>query len=240
MKTAEENIRQIEHTFREVQEALSSEVSLLSIAKLADSYPPLFRSVAYEATSMHLALKAIKQGDELVEWSEFLTTYAAHHKTQYYIGLGWALAQEQVEPQKYCQQWSERVADGCGYYEGMFRRRKVLHQQQLPNWNETFLSNYLQGLGRSIWYISLGDVALAAKTVQLFPQQHHSALWRGLGIALTYTGGSSETDLYSLKEMNEDVLPFLLEGVELAIQSRLQAASPTEDMLVVKRILAEK
>ena len=240
MKTAEENIRQIEHTFREVQEALSSEVSLSSIANLVDSHPPLFRSVAYEAASMHLALKAMKQNVELIEWSDFLKNYASKHQTQYLIGLGWALAQEQTDPVNYCHQWGERVADGYGYYEGMFRRRKTLHQQQLPSWNETLLSNYLQGLGRSVWYISLGNVAVAVKTIQSFPQEYRLPLWRGLGIALTYTGGSSEPELKDLKDAGDEGLVYLLEGVELAIQSRLQAASATEDMLVVKRILAEK
>ena len=84
---------------------------------------------------------------------------ALAHKAQVYIGLGWAIAKlnlpflsvvERIEIRLY-----HRVADGCGYYDGSFRQRQTVINQQLPVYlPEAAMPVYEQGIGRSLWYTS--------------------------------------------------------------------------------------
>lgn len=217
MPTAADNIRLIESIFREVQDNLSTTTPLQDIAKLVSNYPSVFRSVAYEAASMHLALRGIKQGDSLVDWEEFLETYALRHRMQYYIGLGWALAQEQVNPRAYCKMWSNHVAGGYGYYEGMFRKRKIISQKLFPHWKDDDLfKSYLQGLGRSVWYVYVADYTQVEQTINSFPESYQTYLWYGLGVAVAYVGIADDYTRFSLKRNRywESIRTGILQAVQ--------------------------
>lgn len=233
-----DNIEEIERNFREVQEHFSEFDSDSQLADRLNSYDITFRSIAYEAASMCLALVDIKAQSGLLRWEKFLESYGKLHVTQYYIGLGWALAQENINPLSFALEWSERVLDGYGYYEGMFRRRKAIHQKQLPEWCKDSQPQivYDTGLGRSIWYASNGDVTSVKKIMQDFSTDRQPALWRGLGVAIAYAGGSSEDELAELANASGELCSELAKGSEMAIASRTTANSPTEDMYRVRRI----
>ncbi len=232
-----ENIEEIERNFREVQEHFSEFDSDSQLADRLNSYDITFRSIAYEAVSMCLALVDIKTESGLLRWKKFLESYGKLHVTQYYIGLGWALAQENINPLPFALKWSERVLDGYGYYEGMFRRRKAIQQQLLPEWSndKQQLLVYDIGLGRSVWYAHKGDLTSVIKIVQSFSKERRPALWRGLGIAIAYVGGSSEYELAELANASGTLCSELAKGSEMAIVSRTTANSLTEDMHWVRR-----
>lgn len=223
----------IQKIFREVQDSYSETTQL-------DNYDIEFRGIAYEATSMCIALEDFKTGNELNRWNNFLKENKAH-ATQIHVGLGWALAQNEISPIEILHQlepeYRYRVCDGYGYYEGFFRRRKSILNQQQPEWNDSVATGaYNQGLGRSLWYINNGDINAAKHALEKFPAERHNDLWRGLGIAIAYVGGCNENSLKEIFEKAEEHKVDLAEGANRALHSRKQSGCFSADTELVCRL----
>lgn len=185
-----------------------------------------FRSIAYEAAAMQLATKDISANDAFHHWRLFIKGPGVKHLTQSHIGLGWAMAQQQfpvfpfietLEPLMQC-----RVIDGYGYYEGIFRKRRSIGEQQIPSTlRNKFLRAYDQGLGRSLWYASKGYCEKIAAMVETFPASRHKDLWRGIGTACAYVGGFDENLLIQLASASGH-------GIQLSIGATLVSRSRAE------------
>ena len=169
--------------------------------------------------------------------------YSTHsaHATQIHVGLGWALAQNEISPIEFLQQLDSmlryRVLDGYGYYEGFFRRRKSILNQQQPQWNDsTATGAYDQGLGRSLWYIHTGEIDAAKHALEKFPVERHKDLWRGLGIAIAYVGGCSEETIFEILQNAGQHKTDLAEGASRALESRKQSGCFSADTELVYRL----
>jgi len=177
--------------------------------------------------------KDLQNGNDLVFWSDFLQNYAENHATQVHIGLGWALGQERLSTDEYLDKLqpllSWRILDGYGYYDGFFRRRKVL-QGLLPEGVVGQAVNvYTQGVGRSLWYTSKGSISKLLKMIEMLPQERHADLWRGIGIASTYVGGLDTELSHKLWEVAGSYQNRLAAGAALAIKSRVAAKTIAEE-----------
>ena len=132
--TVAQKMETIQSVFREVQDFYSETTQL-------DNYEIEFRSIAYEAASMCVALNDFKTYDELRDWFVFLKEKGTLHATQIHVGLGWALAQNEIDTSVILPALDSmmryRVLDGYGYYEGFFRRRKGVLNQQKPELQDT-------------------------------------------------------------------------------------------------------
>lgn len=194
-----------------------------------------FRSIAFEAAAMNAALKDLEQGGELNLWLHLATSAeAVPHLTQIHIGLGWALAQQQVDPTPYLPQLNPltryRVLDGYGYYEGMFRRRKSIINKQAPEYlSGTALAPYYQGLGRCMWYLTNGDVEATTAILLGMGGEHQEDLWRGLGIAVTYVGGADKAVLDNILTKADNRQVQVITGVVMAAISRTNAGNVVAD-----------
>lgn len=191
-----------------------------------------FRSVAYEAAAMRIALKDISENNAFKYWKLFMHGAGQKHLVQVHIGLGWALAQQQVsvfpfigtlDPLMQC-----RVIDGYGYYEGIFRRRKAIGEKLVPpELENTFLYGYDQGIGRSIWYNCKGECEKISEIIAAFPPSRHQDLWRGIGTACAYVGGYDEhwlRKLFAAASVHHTQLSI---GAALVARSRAAAGSFT-------------
>ena len=110
------------------------------------------------------------------------------------IGLGWAFAKTEISPTPYLESlhrvMNRMVFDGMGYYYGLFKGRKTVKNQLIPEGiEEQELHGFDQGLGRRLWYISKGEVNELVQLIQPFHFSRHADLWRGVGIACGYVGG---------------------------------------------------
>ena len=54
------------------------------------------------------------------------------------------------------------------------------------------------GLGRAMWFASGARAELVIRTLAGFPRERHAALWSGVGLATTYAGGASLSELQAL------------------------------------------
>lgn len=198
-----------------------------------------FRSIAYEAAAMNAALKDLEQGGELNLWLHLATSAeAVPHLTQIHVGLGWALAQQQVVPAPYLPQLNPimryRVLDGYGYYEGMFRRRKSIVNKQVSEFlSGTALNAYYQGLGRCMWYLNNGDVDATVSMLQSMEGDYQDDLWRGLGIAVSYVGGTDKSILDDILTKADTHKAELLTGAVLVAISRTNAGNVVNDTELV-------
>ncbi|MBK7147229.1 MAG: DUF1702 family protein [Bacteroidetes bacterium] len=230
----QERMATIAHIFREVQESLPVTVDWAHSPLDFQKYPELFRSIAYESASMQCALADIKQQHNLLHWLRFLDLHKAAHATQIYIGLGWALAQEHWPPEEFlvlCDGVDvAKVADGYGYYEGMFRRRKsILQQHQWSYANEVIIKHYDAGLGRSMWYAAQGNFDSAQQTIASFAINRQPDLWQGLGTAISYVGGCSADYLKHILHVAGPYGSNLVQGARSVVQSRKQSGLLSPD-----------
>lgn len=237
-----ENIQSI---FREVQQSFSDTEPVGELIARLNVYEPEFRSVAFEAAAMCVALNYFLKGNSLLSWKEFLKLSGGKHNTQIHIGMGWALAQQAAEPTAYLKECPPmmryRLMDGYGYYEGIFRKRKTIISRQAPDWNdETAKSAYDQGLGRSIWYLNGGKPKEVQQMMEGFEERRMRDLWRGLGIALCYVGGVDEHIIYKIKSAAGKYLPQFSAGVLMAAASRVEADSVNQDTKVVATRVCNK
>lgn len=218
---------------REVAEEEGQSEALKHHLTASDSY---YRSVAYEGAAMGLALRDISQ------WEAFLKNDAAAHAVQVHIGLGWALA-EQALPCEEDARWqdADAVLDGYGYYHGLFRRRLSIRTQGIPDGiNAAQLPGFDRGLGRSLWYISKGDMELLLRMIAAFTIDRQPHLWRGVGIAVAYVGGCNEALLRDVWDKAKNHRPYVEEGAIRAARSRIAAATPLDDVDHVLRIWTGK
>lgn len=208
--------------------------SLNSLAEKLDSLDKEFLSIAYEGASMNIALNCLEVGTEIKPWFDFLGSAAQAHGIQYHIGLGWALAQLQLNTMPYMLQLDAidryRVPDGYGYYEAMFRTKRCINNQQKPEgFNEAGLSAYYQGLGRGIWYLSEGEQEAAKMLIDKFTEENRTDLWRGLGIACAYAGGCNVGMLKQIMTIAGDYSRQLATGAIMVAICRERAGFMSAD-----------
>lgn len=242
MITAAQKMEFIREVFQAAKSFCSMERDLQKIVAFCNNAQPEFTSIAYEAASMQIGLRDFAENNSLKNWKQFADDLAKPHAAQIYAGLGWAVAQEVLELEQIIEGFPPllryRVADGCGYYDGTFRNRQTVRMKAVPTYiPEKALPAYYQGLGRSLWYIAKGDAAKTNELLLGFPAMHHAAMWRGVGIAVTYVGGCDEATLHELKSFSGNFLPQLKCGVVLAARSRVKAGSITEDTELCSRII---
>lgn len=204
---------------------------LVLIEKHLNEIENEYRSVAYEAASMAIAISDFESGAGLKLWSEFNKKYGGKHASQLHAGLGWAIAQKgisltdilvNVEPLMQC-----RVADGCGYYEGIFRQQSALKNKIIPDAYSKYAEGYDQGIGRSVYYSAKGDIEKIPGIINEFPETRQADLWRGVAIACVYVGGCDEKMLNRIFVLSGKYYKQLQVGAALVSRARHDAESVT-------------
>ncbi len=243
------NMDYIQKLFLGIQAHIQEKTDLDQLIFFLDREPPEFRSIAYESASMELGLIDLMHGSALEHWKKFYDRSRHAHPFHIEIGLGWAFAKHKIFPSenwmfpKKTMPWM--IIDGIGYYYGLFRGRRTVKHQLVPEEiNERQRHGFDQGLGRRLWYISKGEVKKLNALIQSFPVSRQADLWRGVGIACGYVGGCNRSDLESLVDTSKNCYAQLSIGIALAIISRIASGSVTKEVemacnIVCKMTVAE-
>jgi hypothetical protein len=234
MNSALQNTEKIRAVFLETQLFYAKHDDLPALIEYLEHTEKEFSSIAYESASMAIALKDFEADTFPHEWLLFANGPAAAHQAQVYVGLGWAIAKFNfpflTAVKKLDAQYYFRVADGCGYYDGSFKRRQTIINQQLPAYlPAAALPMYYQGVGRSIWYTEKADIYQIRSKIESFASERHADLWRGVGIAVAYVGGCDDDDLKMLFKYASVNGYQLACGAALAARSRTMANTMTAD-----------
>ena len=235
----------IQKVFLNVQAYLQEPRDLENVIAFIDAEPPEFRSVAYESAAMELAMHELPGTIELKNWKKFYESSLKAHTFHMDIGLGWAFAKKGISPGPYLEflhpvmNWM--VFDGIGYYNGLFRGRRTVKSQWIPeDVDEHNLYGFDQGLGRRLWYISMGEVNKLVELMNQFPVSRQPDLWRGVGIACGYVGGCVKANLEQLLIYSVGFKEQLSTGVALAAISRNASNSITGDIELTCEIICRK
>lgn len=234
MNSALQNTEKIRAVFLETQLFYAKHDDLPALIEYLAHTEKEFSSIAYESASMAIALKDFEAATFPREWLLFANGPAAAHQAQVYVGLGWAIAKSHfpflTAVKKLDTQFYFRIADGCGYYDASFKRRQTIINQQLPAYlPASAMPMYYQGVGRSIWYTEKADIHQIRSKIESFADCRHADLWRGVGIAVAYVGGCSDTDLKTLLQYAAANRFQLAYGAALAAKSRTMANTMTTD-----------
>lgn len=195
---------------------------------------PEFLSLAYEAAAMGIAINSLKNTHSLVNWSNFYQKHGLNHAAQVHIGLGWALSELDLDISSYLNKLEPllkyRVIDGYAYYDGKFKRRQAVRMQQIPeNLDDLSKRAYNQGLGRCFWYNAQGDVEKLVRMINIFSEERHYDMWRGVGVAVNYVGGIENSTLKNLIKVANKHLTAFKCGIAIATQTREKASAIVND-----------
>ncbi len=234
MKEVVQRIERIKSVFLETQLFYVGNDDTESLTAYLENIPSEFRSIAYESASMAIAIKDFAHGGELNNWLHYVHEPAKAHQAQVYVGLGWAIAKSNLPflqvVEKIETRYYHRVADGCGYYDGSFRQRQTVLNQQIPAYlPEAAMPMYDQGLGRSLWYSCQADIDKVRTKIESFSRERQADLWRGIGIAVAYVGGCDDEYLQTLLKYAVPNSVQLACGAALAARSRMYAKTMTPD-----------
>lgn len=231
---AAQRMQQFAATFQDARQLAEDESELARLAERLDETPAAFRAVAYEGASMTLAVHALRDAGEFSVWQAFADGPGKAHGAQVHVGLGWALASlgrrtfpflDTLDP---LLRW--RVFDGFGYFDGLFRRPRTLKRRSAPSFlPEQGAHVYDQGLGRYLWYDTSGDAARMPSMIQEFDDTRRSDLWRGVGLACAYVGGSDDAALAHLWNAAPSYRAQLASGAALAARAQSHSGAPLRD-----------
>lgn len=230
----------IQRTFQQAEQLAVEDQNDEALLPHLEKFEPQFRSVSFEAAAFVRASQDLEEDTSLKKWSAFMQRTQAH-EIQVHIGLGWALAKNQLAVQPFLGRVSStmhtRVIDGYGYYDGYFRKRNTVVKKNLPALIDALLlPAYDQGVGRCLWYIAQGDLQQLLTLIKRFSDNRQADLWRGVGIAVTYVGGCDEATLQLLFASADAHQSQLACGAALAARSRIQADTLNEDAALACRV----
>ena len=190
-------------------------------------------SIAYEAAAMGIAIKSIQKTASLQIWDEFYQKYGKKHANQIHVGMGWAIAELELDICSYIDEFEPflkyRVIDGYAYYHGKFKRRQAVRLQEIPkNLDILSIRAYNQGLGRCFWYNAQGEVDKLIRLINIFPKERHFDMWRGIGVAIAYVGSIELSDLKTIIHHSDKYIEAFKCGLSIAIQTKQKAKAISE------------
>lgn len=198
-----------------------------------------FRGFAYEGAAMGFAVLDGMPGRG-GRVTKFLDGAGAPHVYMAYVGIGWAFA----KLPRFC--WSSVATpdpllrwlalDGLGFYHAYFNTERYVRQQYVGprlGWPADVPGDYSQrvidqGIGRAMWFVAGADPEVATSMIGRFDPARQGDLWAGMGLAATYAGGATETELKTLRAGAGQFGPQLAQGSTFAAQARLCAGLVTE------------
>jgi len=138
-----------------------------------------------------------------------------------------------VDPEKMIARYGPLLhwllLDGYGFHEGFFHPQRFLKGQPHPRRVHGYAQRaFDQGLGRSMWFASGADVRAVAAAIQNFSIERRGDLWSGVGLACTYAGYASNSDLAQLRELAGPFLPQLAQGAAFGAKARQRAGNITD------------
>lgn len=226
---AKETTARLEQVARTFIQSANLALSCPAISPLLESIeraPCDLRGFAVEGTTFGLGVAdAINPGmPVLPAWLKEVEqkhTYLAH------VGLGWTLARVGWRRKRLVplldsvHRWL--VEDGTGFHDCFFRTRRVLRGWRRIQKGYAARA-YDHGVGRALWFATGGNVALALETVGMIDPSRRLDLLSGLGLAISYAGGVSLSDLHAcLTDLSIDDRVALGQGAAFAAEAMVRS-----------------
>ena len=202
-------------------------------ASECEKLSPALRGFAYEGSAMGLALIDLVSVGKPRLFRAFAEGPAQHHIYMVHVGTGWALARcpwgmltffPFLDP---LLRWL--AIDGLGFHEGFFHASKFIATCGTSRKRRKNSEAFDNGLGRAMWFASGARAELATQTLAAFPKERQAALWSGIGLAATYAGGASSSELQDLLSAAGEHRDEIALGAAFAAKARCRAGNLTDN-----------
>ncbi|HEY1348700.1 MAG TPA: DUF1702 family protein [Ktedonobacteraceae bacterium] len=197
-----------------------------------DAFDPELRGFAYEGAGIGLAAL-----DCLLPWKNRVRAFLAGPGSAFIyavpLGAGMALARLHRRPEPFLKKRLDPLMgwvllDGYGFHEGFFARRRAIGRQQVPQHLSAYGRRVFDhGVGRSIWFSGEASVAQVQTTIAAFPPERQADLWRGVGLAVGYTGGVERPVIAALLDACGPHRAPLALGIAVAANARHSVGNPS-------------
>lgn len=229
-------IAQLQHVFTKAQQWIEQQEE---VDKIVTELPKQFfdyTAIAFEGAAMQLAIKALRAQKPLTAWKQVANDETHPYPVSSYLGLGMALAQLRLDPSPYVAEANEflgeRIWAGYGYHNNLIRNRSEI--DYLSDQPIAAKALYWQGVGRSCWHKSEGDLVKLEALLAPFEGDSMPALWRGIGIGSTYLGiGSKELWKALGKKAGEYYLQLAVGAIIVSASIRLTTRNICHDLLLL-------
>jgi hypothetical protein len=203
--------------------------------------PPSLQGFAYEGASMGFAVADFMTPFSR-RWTEFLDTIGAPHVYMIHVGYGWAMARLPIPIGRALGRLEDPLRwlamDGYGFHQGYFQWRRFVANGEKPAKLDGYAARVFdQGLGRSLWFVCGAAPRRIATAIAQLDAHRASDLWAGVGLAATYAGGASRSELEELQSRADRLLPHVAQGAAFAAEARRRANNPTEETELACRVL---
>jgi hypothetical protein len=134
------------------------------------------------------------------------------------VGAGWAAARLRRDPVSIAGERVDRASleDGYGFGSGLFHSYRFAGRKRFGARSPDFD----RGLGRAVWFLWCGDAARIAEVMAGFVDSRRRAVWCGVGVAASFTGGVSHDGLIALRKVAANHLCDVARGAALAAALR--------------------
>jgi hypothetical protein len=119
--------------------------------------------------------------------------------------------------------------DGTGFHEGFFHPSKFITTCGASGKRHRGPEAFDNGLGRATWFASGARAELVTARLAAFPRERRAALWSGIGLAATYAGGASFSELQDLLSAAGEYRDEVSLGSAFAAKARCQAGNLTDN-----------
>lgn len=190
---------------------------------------PELRGFAYEGAGMGLALL-----DIIFPWKKRVRAFLAGPGSPYvypfYVGVGLVLARVGKKPEPYIAQLDPVLGwftvDGYGFRAATFSRQRYVEEHAIPKEiSASALPVFDQGIGRSLWFSTGGDIDRLYELIEAFQPERRSDLWCGVSFACAYAGGVERSDIEHLYTQAAAYRSSLARGAALAAKGRQRAGN---------------
>lgn len=167
---------------------------------------------AYEGATMVCTILDVLPPRRGTRTRDLLRGPGDRHLLLAYMGIGFAMARllwRHVVPDlsgsPYHPTMTWLAVDGYGFDRAYFEveryvtRRERLRAYPWQGHPDYFARAVDRGVGRALWFIPGGRTADVSAAVHAFAEQRHGDLWSGVGLAATFAGGSTPSDLAAIR-----------------------------------------
>src|SRR5262245_44560426 len=217
--------------------------TLWDVERRLETVAPELRGFAYEGAAMAYTVRDAMAGGRGVKPGSrtraLLDGPGEPHIFLTYIGIGFAMARlprplwrtvlPELPNSPYHPTMSWLAVDGYGFDRAYFDTRRIVDEQRIPKpypWAgapDYFPRAVDQGIGRALWFIHGARVDEVADAVGRFAPHRQADLWSGVGLAATFAGGASRTELVRLRSSCGAYVPEVALGSVFAVKARTYA-----------------
>lgn len=171
----------------------SLKVSSEALTQFFQDEPFHTRGFALEGAAMALTLLDEFSPASQNQLNGFLNGRSTEEQVLGAIGVGWASARLgkpfDWKPSSLGSHYIAAVVDGYGFHQGIFHPHRFMGRG-FPMAESRLTTCYDIGLGRSLWFIYIGNVDPIVNAINKFLPDRREALWCGVGAACAFTSST--------------------------------------------------